>query len=304
MKTCADTAMPANTESRFLVEIVVCSSEGPAKIYPLLRTLTPRAGPDVRFLVLCSERATEPVEDFGPYVQFRYFPGASAIDLRGHVPAEAASSRWTVVLEDHIHVGTDWLQALTQTLKQVPEDTTCVIGTAENLTSLEPWSWANFLNVQTYHWSPNLVEPVQPLGFNIAYRRRLLPDRSLKPGEFEVACVPELMKKPYASAAFPADHVQHRFLPEVLYYHYCNGRVSGAAIRDYHPDGLRHALRHAVYNFGPRRREVNKLIRDHPNCSMLPAGTGWRVAVLAACHSVGAVVGGIAGPGRAAWALE
>lgn len=297
---------PISTEgqSRFFLHILVCSAEGPEKNYPLLRTLKPKLDANTRVLVLCAEEPQGKIEDFGPHIEFRIFRGVSAIDLRGFVPAEAGLCDWVVVLEDHISVSADWLKKLHKTLSQVPKGTTCVIGAAANLTSHEPWSWANFLNVQTYHWAPNLVEPVKPLGFNVAYKRDLLPDHSLRPGEFEVACVPRLMHKPYASAAFPADHVQHRFLPDVLYYHYCNGRVTGAAIRDYHPRGLRHVFRHALSNVGPRRREVKTLIRKHPEYRLLPAGTLWRVGVLAVCHSVGAMVGGLFGSGRAAWALE
>lgn len=294
----------AGTASRFFLQIAVCSADGPEKNFPLVRTLVDKLGPQIRILVLCAKAADKDIEDFGRHVEFRIYPGSSAIDLRGLVPSQVGGCEWVVILEDHISVGTDWLGKLTDTLKHVPADVTCVIGAAANLTSHEKWSWANFLNVQALHWAPNVIEPVQPLGFNVAYRRELLPGSVLKPGEFEVACVPELIKKPYSSAAFPADHVQHRFLPEVLYYHYCNGRVTGASIRDYHPGGLRHVFRHAMFNIGLRRREVREAIRNHPFFSELPAGTLWRVSVLAFCHSAGAIVGGMFGPGRAAWALE
>lgn len=300
----AGETLPTDKQSRFFVHILVCSAEGPEKNYPLLRTLKPHLDPDTRILVMCAEEAQGPIDNFGPYVEFRIFPGASAIDLRGFVPSESGKCHWVVVLEDHIAVDNEWLQNLHRTLSQVSDDTTCVIGAAANLTSQEPWSWANFLNVQTYHWAPNLIEPVKPLGFNVAYRRDLLPNQACRPGEFEVACIPRLMQKPYASAEFPADHVQRRFLPMVLYYNYCNGRVSGAAIRNYHPDGLAHVFRHARYNLGGRRREVERLIHNHPHYKLLPVGTIWRVGILAFCHSVGAVVGGLFGPGRAAWALE
>lgn len=296
--------LPTDKQSRFFLHILVCSAEGPEKNYPLLRTLKPYMDSNTRILVMCAEEAQGPIEDFGPCIEFKIFPGSSAIDLRGFIPSESGMCDWVVMLEDHISVSADWLQNLHRTLSQVEDGTTCVVGAAANLTSHGPWSWANFLNVQTYHWAPNLIEPVKALGFNVAYRRDLLPDHAVRPGEFEVACIPRLMQKPYSSAAFPADHVQHRFLPKVLYYHYCNGRVSGAAIRDYHPDGLSHVFRHARYNLGERRREVDRLIQKHPHYGLLPAGTLWRVAVLALCHSAGAVVGGLLGPGRAAWALE
>lgn len=288
----------------YFLQIIACSAEGPEKMYPLLRSLAKQLGPDARALLLCGTQAGGQEEDFGPFVEVRVNPEESAVGIRALSFSHAGAVEWIVVLEDHNLVGPDWVRALTGELRQVPEDTNCVVGATENLTSTEKWSWANFLNVQIFHWVPKMVEPVQPLSFNVAYRRKLLPDHALNPGEFEVSFAPVFMEKAVGSKAFPIDHVQRRYFPSILYYHFCNGRVAGATIRDYHPDGLRHVLRHARHNFGKRRREVRRLIQAHPRYNELPTATCYRVSVLALVHSVGAIAGGLFGAGRAAWELE
>ena len=63
-------------QSRFFLHILVCSAEGPEKNYPLLRTLRPNLDSNTRILVLCAEGAQGSIEDFGPYVEFRIFPGS------------------------------------------------------------------------------------------------------------------------------------------------------------------------------------------------------------------------------------
>lgn len=286
------------------IQIMVCSGEGAEKCYPLARALANDVSRDVRILILCTTEAETEIEDFGEFIEFHLYPGYSAVDVRAEVNALGGNAEWIVVLEDHNMVSPDWLQALTAVLRRTPENTSCVIGSAENLTSTQKWSWANFLNVQAFHWHPNLVEPVQPIGFNVAFRRNLLPDRALKPGEFEVVWAHELMKNAVGSTAFPINHVQVRYFPSVAYYNFCNGRVSGAAIRDYHPDGVRHVFRHAIHNVGRRRQDVKIAIRNHPAYKKLPAGTLLRVFVLAFSHSCGAVVGGLFGSGHAAMELE
>jgi hypothetical protein len=291
-------------QPRGFLNVFIYTTEEPEKTYDVIRQLAPRLSPDVRVVVVHSLSSKQAPEDFGPNVSFHHIPDEPAIALRALMPAFAGDVEWVCILEDHVHVDAGWLDNILTELKSMPDDVTCLIGSACNLTSLEPWSWANFLNVQVFHWTPNLVEPLQPLGFNMAFRRRLLPKHAMGHGEFELTCVQDCMANPRGSTNFAANHVQHRFLPEVLYYHYANGRVTGAAMRKYHSGGMLHVLRHALHNAGRRRRTVDRLIREHELYSDLPRGTRWRVGLLALCHSAGAVLGGLAGAGRTPWALE
>lgn len=284
--------------------LAIYTTEEPEKTYGVISVLAPHLGSGVRIAVLHSVACRHALKDFGPQVQFHHIPNEPAIGLRGQMPAYAGDVEWVCILEDHVHVDASWLDGLLTELRAMPDDVTSVIGSACNLTSLEPWSWANFLNVQVFHWTPSLVEPLQPLGFNMAFRRRLLPAHALEHGEFELTCVQDCMANPRGSTRFPANHVQQRFLPQVLYYHYANGRVTGAAMRKHHSNGLLHVFRHAIHNAGRRRRTVDRLIREHELYPDLPYGTRWRVGVLALCHSIGAVMGGSAGAGRTPWALE
>ncbi len=283
---------------------MVFSGENPKKCYPLARVLANDVDHDTRVLILCAGESEPVIEDFGEFIEFHQYSGYSSVDVRALVNEFKGNAEWIVFLEDHISIDPGWLQALTTVLRQTAKETSCVIGSVVNLTSTQKWSWANFLNVQAFHWHPNLVEPVRSIGFNVAFRRHPLPDRELKPGQFEVVGVPVMLKNAVGSTAFPMDHVQVRYFPSVVHYHFCNGRVSGAAIRDFHPDGVRHVFRHATYNVGKRSREVKNIIRNHPDYKKLPAGTCLRVFVLALSHSCGAVIGGLFGPGQAARKLE
>jgi hypothetical protein len=286
------------------LDIFVYTAETPHKTYGVIDQLVPRLSPEVRVVVVHAADSGNAPKDFGSHVSFHHIPGEPAIGLRALMPAFTADVEWVCILEDHVHVDAGWLDGLLSELRSTPDDVTALIGSACNLTSLEPWSWANFLNVQAFHWTPTLVEPLQPLGFNMAFRRRLLPRHALGHGEFELTCVQDCMANPRGSTNFVANHVQHRFLPEVLYYHYANGRVTGAAMRQYHSGGMLHVFRHALHNAGRRRRTVDRLIREHDLFPNLPRGTRWRVQILALCHSAGAVIGGLAGAGRTPWALE
>jgi hypothetical protein len=103
---------------------------------------------------------------------------------------------------------------------------------------------------------------------------------------------------------FPVDHVQFRRFPEVVYYHWCNGRVTGAFMRQFEDAGFAKVRSHAVNTSLQRQKRLRSVIRSHPQHHELPTYTTTRLQFLAFAHSLGALYGGAAGTGKALWALE
>jgi hypothetical protein len=182
-----------------------------------------------------------------------------------------------------------------------------IVGAATNERSTDAWSAANFLSVLGFHWAPVIPRPVEPLGFNVAIRRKLLGHDRLQLGQYEMQLVPRAMEAVEADASFPVDHVQYRRFPQVLYYHWCNGRVTGSFMRKYDPAGFRKAWDHAANTCLGRQRRQRRLravLRAHPLRHTLVRGTFLRLQLLAITHSLGSLWGGIFEEGRAPWELE
>lgn len=296
-------ATPSRSRSlpQTLVHLFVVTSDPLSKIAPVLRALAdPPAEARVTILSGC---AVADDERELPGIPFFRFPGETPLELRRRVPELAGDAEWVLLLEDHNHVDRAWLHRALAAIAAAPGDATTVRGGADNLTSTDPWSWANFLMVLGFHWTPLQGQSQEPLFFNVALRRtRLLADR-LDVGELEIKAMAALEERP-AAGDFPVDHVQFRRSPSVFFYHWCNGRVTGAIMKRHHPDGLRHVLRHARRVAGQRIRRLADVVRRHPSAGRLPAGTITRVAMLSICHAAGALYGGIFGIGDAARHLE
>ncbi len=98
--------------------------------------------------------------------------------------------------------------------------------------------------------------------------------------------------------------MQFRRFPEVFYYHWSNGRVTGAGMRKFTPRGMSHVYDHASSTCFHRQRLLREALRRHPLKAELPRGTAIRMQLLAVAHSLGALYGGRFGVGRAPWVLE
>jgi hypothetical protein len=299
-------AMPTGTvgersASRPRVHFIVVTGDPLAKLAPVLRELVNR--PSEAEVTVLSGCAVTDDELTVPGIRLLRFPGETPFDLRRRVPEVAGDVEWVLLLEDHNHVDRAWLGRALASIAAAPKDATTVRGGADNLTSTDPWSWANFLMVLGFHWTPLQSEAVEPLFFNVALRRARLLGNRLDVGEFEVKTLALLEEQP-AAGDFPVDHVQFRRTPGVFFYHWCNGRVTGSAMRRHHPDGWWHVLRHAKRIVCKRTRQLGDVVRRHPAANRLPAGTLSRVAILSFCHAAGAIYGGIFGVGNAARHLE
>lgn len=288
-------------DSRRSIHLFLVTGDPISKVRRVLAELADLP-PDVRLTVL-SGCTADPDEADIPGATLLRFPGETPFDMRRRISELAGDSEWLLLLEDHNHLDRSWLDRLRQVVASTPADVQAVLGGAENRTSTDRWSWANFLMVLGFHWTPRQIDAVEPIFFNVAFRRSLLPSHRLEVGEFEVHLLATLAVKPVA-ADFAIDHVQFRRFPGVLFYHWCNGRVTGAAMRRHHPDGWQHVVRHAGRVSTTRISQLATSMKRHPGAAALPPGTLARVALLSACHATGALYGGLFGPGDAARHLE
>lgn len=296
---CPRAAQPAG--QRDSVHLFMVTGDPLSKVRPVLAELA-NLPPDVRLTVL-SGCTTDPEQTDIPGATLLRFPGETPFDMRRRISELAGDPEWLLLLEDHNHLDRSWLERLRQVVASAPADVQVVLGGAENRTSTDRWSWANFLMVLGFHWTPQQIDAVEPIFFNVAFRRSLLPSHRLEAGEFEVHLLATLAEKGMA-ADFAIDHVQFRRFPGVFFYHWCNGRVTGAAMRRHHRDGWQHVLRHAGRVSTTRISQLSTSMKRHPDAAALPAGTMFRVALLSACHATGALYGGLFGPGDAARHLE
>ena len=288
-------------ERRPTVHLFLVTADPLCKITGVLTELA-ELPPDVQLTVLCG--CAEDSAAVGiPGARVLRFPGETTFEMRRRISELAGDVDWILLLEDHNRIERSWLERVRQAVAAVPSEVQTIRGGADNRTSTDRWSWANFLMVLGFHWTPRQSDAPEPLFFNVAFRRSLLPALRMDGGEFEVHVLATLTENSVA-ADFAIDHVQFRRFPGVFFYHWCNGRVTGDAMRRHHRDGGRHVLRHACRVGWARIHELARSIRRHPRGAHLPTGTLARVAILSVCHAAGAVYGGLFGPGNAARHLE
>jgi hypothetical protein len=240
----------------------------------------------------------------GDAVRVYHYPDESVFHLRSRIPELAGECEWVVILEDHNLIDDSWIENIRSAMDRCGPDVSILVGTATNERSTDAWSWANFISVLGFHWAPMIQTPLEPLGFNVAIRRSLLGNGRLAVGQYESEIVPAAMKAAHADPGFPVDHMQFRRFPEVIYYHWCNGRATGAGMRDFSKRGSSLVRDHARDTTFVRQKRLRAVLRNHPLRDQLPRGTRLRMQLLALAHSLGALYGGRFGAGRSWFALE
>lgn len=285
-------------------EVFIVTAEPVEKVLPVARVLGKSRLETFSTHVLSGAEEIGDLSKICETVNVSHFPGESVFHLRSRIPALAGNCEWVVILEDHNLIEESWPKHIQAALERCEPGVTALIGTATNTRSTDKWSWANFLCVLGFHWSPEIRVPLEPLGFNVALRRSLLGREGLALGQYEYEIVPKAMQAARPDPSFPVDHMQFRRFPEVVYYHWCNGRVTGAGMREFMSGGKRHVYKHARNTTFLRQRILRKVVRSHPLRADLPGGTCLRTQLLAIAHSLGAIYGGWFGVGRAPWALE
>jgi hypothetical protein len=295
--------MPEAQSDACFIQLVIASRRPATSAAPVVEALKPHLNDDLRLILACGGEDEVEAPDFGPHVRVSCLPGASVFHQRARLPSLVPNCEWVVILDDSNVPPVDWTIKLSNTLRKAGGDVTAVIGATSNLRSTDAWSWAHFLNVLAFHWAPVVQQPLTPIGFNVAFRRNLLPDHDFAFGAFEHRFTAEIMRHPIASAEYPIDHESFRSLSQAAYLHWCNGRVTGALLRQFAKKGLRKVWRHALSTATVRVATINRICQEHPLADELPPHTGARVRCLAISHAAGALWGAVAGYGRALWKL-
>lgn len=285
-------------------QVFVVSQEPVSKVQRLTEELARAPSRDFLMDVLTGAQAAGDATIPDERVAVWHFPGESVFHLRSRIPTLAGDADWIVILEDHNLIYPGWPDDVTDALRGADPATSMLIGAATNQRSTDAWSWANFLSVLGFHWAPCIQTPLEPLSFNVAIRRDALPKGRFELGAYEALFVPRLMPGARPAPGFPVDHVQFRRFPEVIYYHWCNGRVTGAFMRQFADAGFGKVWSHAKNTSFQRQKRLRRVIRSHPGNHELPRYTCARLQLLAFAHSLGALHGGVRGTGRAPWALE
>ena len=290
-----------------LLHIFIVTADSPQKCAPALESFWPDMVEGVRVTILVGQTLTSADAKFQqrfPNVTVHHHPGESVWHLRQRIGELTQDSRWMLLLEDHNVPLPGWLPSLIGELLETEEQVNAIFGSTDNLTSIEPWDWANFLAVQVFHWAPGIAETAHPLPFNAAMRVTQLPSAPWFLGTFEAVAVGQVAQRSRSSSAFVVDHIQPRSFPSVLSYHFFNGQATGAHLRSRQQKPLRCIVAHTVHVLAVRPVQSARVISRHPKRHVLPRGTWWRLPVLLGAHAIGAWVGFLAGPGQSMWQLE
>lgn len=287
------------------IHIFIATSDVCEKCVPALERIWPELVPGVCVTVLSGEKPVAEVTLNRRFagLQVHHHPGESVWHLRQRMGALLTGSQWMVFLEDHNLPLPGWLTSLVAELRHTQEEVDAVFGATCNQTSTGPWDWANYLAVQLFHWAPLTSPGVYPLPFNSAVRVARLPPLPWALGTLE-QFMPALAQGGRMSAEFVVDHIQYRTFPDVLSYHFANGRASAANLRSHLRRPWRQLAGHLLHVLVVRPVQGWRLMRQHPQRHLLPSGTWWRWPLLLFAHASGAAVGFVAGSGRSMWLLE
>lgn len=290
-----------------LLHIFIVTAESPQKCTSALESFWQDMVEGVQVTVLAANTHAATVTAWHqrfPGLTLGHHPGESVWHLRRRIGELTQNSHWMLLLEDHNVPLSGWLPRLMDELQCTDESVSAIFGSTDNLTSTEPWDWANFLAVQVFHWAPGVVETAHPLPFNAAMRVSQLPSAPWLLGTFEAVAVGQVSYNSRSSSAFVVDHIQPRSFPSVLSYHFFNGQATGAHLRSRQTRPLRQIAAHTVHVLLVRPVRSARVISRHPKRGVLPKGTWWRLPVLLGAHAIGAWVGFVAGPGHSMWQLE
>ena len=296
--------MVSHNTKKFDFEVFIVTSEPVEKVLPITGKLENSEFRTFATHVISGAPEIGDLKRIDKSIRVSHFPGESVFHLRSRIPALARNCEWIVILEDHNLVDNSWPGLVKSALDRCDPGVAVIIGAATNTRSTDKWSWANFLCVLGFHWAPEIQTPLEPLGFNVALKRAMLGQKRFALGQYESEIVPLAMKSAQPDPSFPVDHMQFRCFPEVVYYHWCNGRVTGAGMRKFTPGRMSHVYDHANNTCFRRQRLLREILQRHPLKGELPRGTTMRMQLLAVAHSLGALFGGWFGVGRAPWALE
>lgn len=282
------------------LHILVVSGDPWSKSARTIEALAPRLGGRIHLTLVTRHHDPKPFP-VADGLDLVVIEDRSIFQLRALLPTLFREAAWISVLEDHSVPTPEWLDGLLATIGDQPPGTLAITGTAMNLDTTSPWSWANFMFNLYRHWHPSDAETLTGTVATTVFRRDIAGTRPWRIHEYEHAVLGRTMP---LTNAFPVNHVQQTTFREASLHVIDNGLVYGSSLRR-NADNPRQVVVASIrwVLFG-RMREIADVLARHPRAAELPPGTVRRIRWIAWCHSLGVVLGALFGGGRAHMRLE
>ena len=142
----------------------------------------------------------------------------------------AADTEWIALFEDHNVAPAGWLAAADRAMAEAEPLTTALIGPLANLTSVSPWSWANFLDNFAPNWHP-ISGHAGPLIANLRVPSRSVAGLGATVRRVRDRAVAKVCRRARVVNDMWTDHVQHRSFITATSCQVHNARVVGALAR-------------------------------------------------------------------------
>ncbi|MCQ8104542.1 hypothetical protein NP590_10540 [Methylomonas sp. SURF-2] len=288
-------------KNKVFLKVVIFSCEQPDKVMDTVGNLLNNEYDDIQVVLATS--SIDSVQATGNY-QPIHIPDKSVYHLRAHIGQLSQDSEWTLLFEDHNHVDSAYMGYVYQRLKTVPETVSSVYGPLSNKKSTNSWSFASFIMTGGKLWYPIQNAPDESVIFNVAYRSKLLAGKKYQLGEFEREAFKILRGEKVYNPDMIADHYQYRTFPSVMFYHFCNGRASGALCEKSLVRRISWSFRHAKAITGSRFLALKNIIHNHRQQENLPPYLEFQLYILCLSHALGAIYGAWFGVGKALKFLE
>lgn len=289
-------------KNNIFLKVLIFSCDHPNKVLNTINNLLSNEHDDIQVILVTSSPG-HPKQTPLNY-KLIHIPEISVYHIRSHIDQLSEHSEWTLILEDHNHVDSAYIEYVYKSLKSAPENISCIYGPLTNKKSTNSWSFANFIITAGKLWHPIHNTPDELVLFNVAYRSRFFTKKQYQLGEFELEAFKILQSEKTYNANMIADHYQYRNFPSVIHYHFCNGRASGALCEKSVIKRIKWSLRHANIVTRSRFLELKKIINIHRQLEPLPPYLESQLWILCLSHALGAIYGALFGVGKALKFLE
>jgi hypothetical protein len=278
--------------------VVVATREGAEPLAPVLAALTPQlraSGADA--VVVCGSREAAPA-GLDDAVTWIATEGRNLLELR-QIAIEHARGVVVAFGEDHAVPGPGWVDAILRAHREHPY-AAMVVGCLVNATDTTVVGRANFLAFAAPFTPPMKRLPGRPPPFaTVSIKQRELEFPFVNPGDIESELIPKLLEE--GSVACDDRIVVHHYQDHGVRWSVVNAYFNACANYGYAHEGVSRARRNEVLRWICSRLLTRQIGEVWAGRSMMRSPLDFVLGViLSAATTLGAVVGTMTGPGRAA----
>jgi hypothetical protein len=278
--------------------VIVATRERAKPLAPVLAALTPQlraTGADA--VVVCGSSEAAPAGLDGA-VTWIATEGRNLLELR-QIAVEHARGVVVAFGEDHAVPGPGWLDAILRAHREHPH-AAMVVGCLVNATDATVAGRANFLAFAAPFSPPMKTLPGRPPPFSaVSIKKRELEFPFVNPGDIESELIPKLIEEGRVACddRIVVHHYQDHGVPWSVVNAYCNARANYG----YAHEGVSRARRNEVLHWICSRLLTRQIGEVWAGRSMMRSPLDLVLGViLSAATTLGAIVGTVTGPGRAA----